>query len=45
MTTEQTRLEEARTKKASWKKWGPYLSERQCWPAQPAQTAPGLLVS
>ena len=29
MNAEQTRLEEARTKKAPWKKWGPYLSERQ----------------
>ena len=29
MNAEQTRLEEARTKSASWKKWGPYLSERQ----------------
>ncbi|MBL0057801.1 MAG: glucosidase [Elusimicrobia bacterium] len=29
MNFEQTRLEEARTKKADWKKWGPYLSERQ----------------
>ena len=29
MTAEQSRLEEARTKKAPWKKWGPYLSERQ----------------
>ena len=28
-TTEQTRLEEARTKQTPWKKWGPYLSERQ----------------
>ncbi len=28
-TTEQTRLEEARTNQAPWKKWGPYLSERQ----------------
>jgi hypothetical protein len=26
---ELTRLEEARTAKAAWKKWGPYLSERQ----------------
>ncbi len=26
---ELTRLEEARTAKAPWKKWGPYLSERQ----------------
>ena len=29
MNAEQTRLEEAREKKVSWKKWGPYLSERQ----------------
>jgi hypothetical protein len=29
MNAEQSRLEEARTKKAPWKKWGPYLSERQ----------------
>jgi hypothetical protein len=29
MTTERTRLEEAREGKAAWKKWGPYLSERQ----------------
>src|SRR3974390_2102048 len=29
MTAEQVRLEEARTKTAFWKKWGPYLSERQ----------------
>ncbi len=29
MNAEQTRLEEAKTKNASWKKWGPYLSERQ----------------
>jgi hypothetical protein len=29
MNAEQFRLEEARTKKAPWKKWGPYLSERQ----------------
>ena len=29
MNAEQTRLEEARSKKAPWKKWGPYLSERQ----------------
>ena len=28
-TTEQIRLEEARNQKAPWKKWGPYLSERQ----------------
>ena len=29
MNAEQCRLEEARTKKTAWKKWGPYLSERQ----------------
>jgi hypothetical protein len=29
MTTEQTRLNEARGKNVPWKKWGPYLSERQ----------------
>ena len=28
-TTEQRRLNEAREKGISWKKWGPYLSERQ----------------
>jgi hypothetical protein len=29
MNTEQSRLEEDRKKEAPWKKWGPYLSERQ----------------
>jgi len=29
MTAEHDRLEEARTQKQPWKKWGPYLSERQ----------------
>ena len=29
MNIEHSRLEEARTQKAPWKKWGPYLSERQ----------------
>ncbi len=29
MTAEQVRLDEARAQKAPWKKWGPYLSERQ----------------
>jgi Glycosyl hydrolase family 63 C-terminal domain len=29
MNTEQIRLEEASQQKAPWKKWGPYLSERQ----------------
>jgi Mannosylglycerate hydrolase MGH1-like glycoside hydrolase domain/Glycosyl hydrolase family 63 C-terminal domain len=28
-TTEDHRLEEARTRKKHWKRWGPYLSERQ----------------
>jgi hypothetical protein len=28
-TAEQTRLEESRKQQAPWKKWGPYLSERQ----------------
>jgi hypothetical protein len=27
--TEQKRLNEARAKNIPWKKWGPYLSERQ----------------
>src|SRR5262245_59548481 len=29
MDAEHARLEEAREKKIAWKKWGPYLSERQ----------------
>src|SRR5512136_2079568 len=29
MNAEQIRLEETKTNKALWKKWGPYLSERQ----------------
>ncbi len=29
MTAEHDRLEEARTQEQHWKKWGPYLSERQ----------------
>ena len=29
MNAEQRRLDEARNKEADWKKWGPYLSERQ----------------
>ena len=28
MTAEQHRLEEARSRKSHWKRWGPYLSER-----------------
>jgi len=29
MTEEEKRMEEARSGKASWRQWGPYLSERQ----------------
>ncbi|HSQ55684.1 MAG TPA: glucosidase, partial [Gemmata sp.] len=29
MTAEETRLQETRDQTAPWKKWGPYLSERQ----------------
>jgi hypothetical protein len=29
MNPEQRRLEASRDKKAPWRKWGPYLSERQ----------------
>jgi hypothetical protein len=29
MNSEQVRLDEARAQKTPWKKWGPYLSERQ----------------
>jgi hypothetical protein len=29
MTQEEQRLEEARNRKAHWRRWGPYLSERQ----------------
>ena len=29
MTEEEKRMQEAKESKASWKKWGPYLSERQ----------------
>ena len=29
MDAEHRRLDEARTKIAPWRKWGPYLSERQ----------------
>src|ERR671910_2273695 len=29
VTKEEQRLEEARQRKANWKRWGPYLSERQ----------------
>jgi hypothetical protein len=29
LTKEEQRLEEARDRKVHWKRWGPYLSERQ----------------
>ncbi len=29
MTSEEKRLEEARTQKVHWRRWGPYLAERQ----------------
>ncbi len=29
MTTEHQRLQETKTGSSPWKKWGPYLSERQ----------------
>jgi hypothetical protein len=29
MTAEEKRLEAARTRAENWKRWGPYLSERQ----------------
>src|SRR5262245_60543788 len=29
MTAEEQRLEEARSGKAAWRRWGPYLGERQ----------------
>jgi len=38
-TTEDRRLEEARIRKKHWKRWGPYLSERQ-W-ERSARTKPG----
>jgi hypothetical protein len=38
--TEQKRLNEAREKGIPWKKWGPYLSERQ-WGYSPRRLQPG----
>ena len=29
MTAEERRLQEDHSRKANWKRWGPYLSERQ----------------
>ena len=39
-TTEDHRLEEARTRKKHWKRWGPYLSERQ-WGTVREDYSPG----
>jgi mannosylglycerate hydrolase MGH1-like protein/glycosyl hydrolase family 63 len=39
-TTEDRRLEEARTRKKHWKRWGPYLSERQ-WGTVREDYSPG----
>ena len=40
LTLEDTRLEEARTRKKHWKRWGPYLSERQ-WGTVREDYSPG----
>jgi Glycosyl hydrolase family 63 C-terminal domain len=39
-TTEDQRLEESRTRKKYWKRWGPYLSERQ-WGTVREDYSPG----
>jgi Glycosyl hydrolase family 63 C-terminal domain len=39
-TTEDKRLEEARTRKKHWKRWGPYLSDRQ-WGTVREDYSPG----
>jgi hypothetical protein len=39
MTAERIRLEEDRKQKICWKKWGPYLSERQ-WGTEKFQSDP-----
>src|SRR5437660_12503661 len=39
-TTEDRRLEEARARKKHWKRWGPYLSERQ-WGTVREDYSPG----
>jgi Glycosyl hydrolase family 63 C-terminal domain len=40
LTTEDRRLEEARSRKKHWKRWGPYLSERQ-WGTVREDYSPG----
>src|SRR6202790_301724 len=39
-TVEDRKLEEARTRKKHWKRWGPYLSERQ-WGTVREDYSPG----
>src|SRR5258708_28892952 len=39
-TTEDVRLEDNRTRKEYWKRWGPYLSERQ-WGTVREDYSPG----
>ncbi len=41
MDAEHARLEDAREKKLPWKKWGPYLSERQWGTVREDQSADG----
>src|SRR6266478_3467430 len=40
LTVEDSRLEEARARKKHWKRWGPYLSERQ-WGTVREDYSPG----
>src|SRR6266849_2503759 len=40
MTAEEQRLEESRQRKVHWKRWGPYLSERQ-WGTVREDDSPG----
>ncbi|MFN0119084.1 MAG: MGH1-like glycoside hydrolase domain-containing protein [Blastocatellia bacterium] len=40
LTAEEIRLREARTRRAHWKRWGPYLSERQ-WGTVREDYSPG----
>ena len=41
MATERKRLDEARESEVPWKKWGPYLSERQWGTVREDYTADG----
>jgi len=38
MTEEEKRLQEVRKSQVPWKKWGPYLAERQWGTARTAST-------